>query len=1016
MVRAFSVLAASRAGGTALFSEGFFAFFILVEASSGRCGSHRRVSKFMNVFTLPFGTGGRFAAEDANLPPASGNLSRTRRGVVDPERLLFRASVIVMTLLVFCLATVFNHFHVFWSGDSGVRFAMIRNWVEHGSLIYLTYPNVALDPTGQLHPFEYYLAHRPRGFCAGYLPLFPFLCGLLYRVLGWPALTVLPALAGIGTALVTAGLARRLALRCWPVLPLLLGLATPLTLYSAVFWDHSVLMFLTAGFGYWLWRAFEVPANSHRQWAFAASAGAALGAGVWFHELFLALFAAAVLASLPLLRYFQGRRLAAAVTLGFVLPLVLWAACNGWLYGTPLGPHLAANLGQNRINGDHDHMVDLLLNPALIEQRASSQILGLFDSGRLPALLIVLLLGYVFLAWSARRPLRRAAPWLCFAAAGVSFAGVIDRLPPHPLSPVWFESSLCGLFQATPVLIPMLAVPWFGRGARATVRQPKTPEVGALAQGIPLEWGRPAFLGWVSRTCVFFILLMVVSPFGPGVDWGSRYLLTVLPLLTLLAAVAIERHLAEANPPQRSALTVGLIALFGVSVFYQVAGDIEVGGMLRYNLAVNRQIRALTTPVVATDLMWLGAELTPLPLKPVQFTVRTPEDRAVFVAAIQRVCPSGFVYAGTPEGLPAFARAASHGAVPYVPVQAWQDVQLQFARFVPRLPAKEPPVPRRVLALYYPWYGTPQRSGGWLHQDGADPARGVIADHVHYPQGGPYDSTDPALAERHLRQAQAAGIDTLVCSWWGLGDQTDKGIRLLLQLAPRYGLHVCVYWERLRRPGAPAAVEDLAYLVNALADYPAYLRQGGRPVVFLNGRVCQSLNPDEWAAVMDTAESGGRSGPLLIGEGHAPADIMLWDGLYSLSTLRFMAGLSPGDSERAQAETFGPLTSATRRFAGLSVETVIPGYDDRLPGTLPTAPSQVAVRHAGALYGALWQQALTDGPDWVLVNSFNEWHNGTEIEPSVEMGDGYLALTRQWADRFRGAAASGGVWKGAGHG
>ena len=58
-------------------------------------------------------------------------------------------------------------------------------------------------------------------------------------------------------------------------------------------------------------------------------------------------------------------------------------------------------------------------------------------------------------------------------------------------------------------------------------------------------------------------------------------------------------------------------------------------------------------------------------------------------------------------------------------------------------------------------------------------------------------------------------------------------------------------------------------------------------------------------------------------------------------------------------------------------------------------------RQDGKLYSALWEQAIADRPDWVLINSFNQWHSGTEIEPSVELGDRYIKLTAEMAARFR---------------
>lgn len=74
----------------------------------------------------------------------------------------------------------------FWAPDSGPRFAMIRNWVEHGSLIHLYYPYSDIDPSGQIHPLAYFLFHRAHDFTSMYSPVFPLLCGLAYRTLASP--------------------------------------------------------------------------------------------------------------------------------------------------------------------------------------------------------------------------------------------------------------------------------------------------------------------------------------------------------------------------------------------------------------------------------------------------------------------------------------------------------------------------------------------------------------------------------------------------------------------------------------------------------------------------------------------------------------------------------------------------------------------------------------------------------------------------------------------------------------
>jgi len=53
-------------------------------------------------------------------------------------------------------------------------------------------------------------------------------------------------------------------------------------------------------------------------------------------------------------------------------------------------------------------------------------------------------------------------------------------------------------------------------------------------------------------------------------------------------------------------------------------------------------------------------------------------------------------------------------------------------------------------------------------------------------------------------------------------------------------------------------------------------------------------------------------------------------------------------------------------------------------------------------FGIHREEAIKAKPDWVVIVSWNEWLEGTEIEPSVEDGDKYLKLTAEYAGRFLG--------------
>jgi hypothetical protein len=80
------------------------------------------------------------------------------------------------------------------------------------------------------------------------------------------------------------------------------------------------------------------------------------------------------------------------------------------------------------------------------------------------------------------------------------------------------------------------------------------------------------------------------------------------------------------------------------------------------------------------------------------------------------------------------------------------------------------------------------------------------------------------------------------------------------------------------------------------------------------------------------------------------------------------------------------------------VATVMPGYDDLVTGR---SDAFVRDRAGGDYYRRCWQGAIQSGADMVIITSFNEWLEGTQIEPSVSYGDFYLNLTRELGDQYR---------------
>lgn len=299
-------------------------------------------------------------------------------------------------------------------------------------------------------------------------------------------------------------------------------------------------------------------------------------------------------------------------------------------------------------------------------------------------------------------------------------------------------------------------------------------------------------------------------------------------------------------------------------------------------------------------------------------------------------------------------------------------------------PAQAQAPERLVLAFYYNWFD----ENSW--------APGKVPD----VPAQPYASRDRGVMGRHIDQAKGAGIDAFVVSWYGPrveNNQTETNLRALLDEATARGFRIAVDVE-VAGPffGGPGDVQGaLATLLATHAQHPAYLRSDGRPVVFFWRQ--QRFNLGTWQAIRNAVDPG--RGSVWIEEGVDVAPLSVFDGhhLYSVTW-------NPPTDMARTAQKFAQRTRAMAAKLGapkVYVATVMPGYDDT---RLPRGNKFAVGREDGAYYARSWQAAINAAPDWIIITSFNEFPEGTYIEPSQAYGTKYLDLTAQWSAAFRGSA------------
>jgi hypothetical protein len=319
--------------------------------------------------------------------------------------------------------------------------------------------------------------------------------------------------------------------------------------------------------------------------------------------------------------------------------------------------------------------------------------------------------------------------------------------------------------------------------------------------------------------------------------------------------------------------------------------------------------------------------------------------------------------------------------------------------FQPSVEQPAAAVPKHVLAFYYPWYGNPQISGRWVHWSEVDEVNQTIGNSTHYPVLGPYDSHDPDLVAQHASWACQIGLTGFIASWWGQGTFEDHAVLLLLDSALQCGLQITIYFEKVpgSTPTPENALADVLYLLRTYASHPAWLRVAEKPVMFVYSRAISQIGLDGWQWVIDQTNQQYPGGALFIGDRISDAAAQVFDGIHTYNPTGQTAHKNP-DEIRAWAQTTFPRWIAT---AGdrISCVTIIPGYDDSKLGR--PEPRPITDRWDGDTYGVLWQEAIAADPNWVLITSWNEWHEGSEIEPSIENGERELETTAEYAPQFR---------------
>lgn len=341
-----------------------------------------------------------------------------------------------------------------------------------------------------------------------------------------------------------------------------------------------------------------------------------------------------------------------------------------------------------------------------------------------------------------------------------------------------------------------------------------------------------------------------------------------------------------------------------------------------------------------------------------------------------------------------------------------------------------PSRPQGVGAYYYPWYSLER----W-ERDREVMGRPVL---------GPYESDDVKTIELHIDWARDSGINYFIYSWLG----SDEGMhemeryysnRLIdvasknnFKLMPLYESALALFQSPDRidfdasYSGAAAVgdrfVEDmLFYAENSVARESTYT-QGNCPKValylvrnFINHRKYFKILSDSLSArslclnlVADLVFWGSPDRPFQYNDGDYEQQ-WKWisenfSGIFGYNYYTEDEAIYPGGKDfstrylSAKKKAQELWSRRAVRFGLHYVFSVQPGYDDRPLRGL----SRPYIEDSLGFYLRDWRRVASAKYKGcsVYITSFNEWYEGTAIEPAIGVGEAFLDATRSMMAKF----------------
>jgi len=324
-------------------------------------------------------------------------------------------------------------------------------------------------------------------------------------------------------------------------------------------------------------------------------------------------------------------------------------------------------------------------------------------------------------------------------------------------------------------------------------------------------------------------------------------------------------------------------------------------------------------------------------------------------------------------------------------------------------------VSKPVLVYYRPWFTAKPYTTQWgwhwtmdkFNPDQVDASGQRRIASWYRPLIGPYDSADPAVIEYHLQLMKLSGIDGIIANWFGPDDYRDyatinSATLALFDRATKAGMKFALCYEgnairELVNAGRIAA-DDAAAHAGAVLSYAEsyffshtnYLRHNGRPVLLVTDPYFLKSS-NNWERIFFRTSPSNR--PVVFTQDYA---LVGADGAFSWPPM--WLSLSPGARGVLSAYALQNYFERYEQRANIwpvFISSAFPRFHD----IHHSAGVRDYIGYLGDQKGRIFVETLTraftNRSSFVQIVTWNDFGEGTMVEPTVEYGFRDLGIIQE---------------------